>query len=313
MTKLNNFFYKKNALQQIKGFYNAVRFKSISEAARMMNLTQSTVTLQIQSLERDLDLKLLKRNTKPISLTKDGEEFYKIACPLMQEFESVIKSFLDKKSKKDQKRIDIAVHHIAISHAMPKIISRFKKSNPDSKIVIRNISTSEALDKLKNDQIDLAFYPNLTKDPEIECIESAIYDPILIMNKKHPLVKKDIKSLKDLKGFDLIKIDRSLIVLPLFEEAVRIHQLEGSVEFENGNWEILKHFVRENNFVAIVSTICLDKNDSDLVVKNLSQLFPKMSYSIALRSGQMIKPIVQDFINAVNEEAKDWNYSISKS
>lgn len=309
MTNLNNFFYKRNTLQQIKGFYHTVRFKSISEAAKMMNLTQSTVTLQIQSLERDLGLKLLKRDTKPISLTKDGEEFYELACPLMQEFESVIKNFLDRKSEKVQKKIDIAVHHIAISHIMPRIISRFKETNPDSKITIRNISTNEAMEKLKNDQIDLAFYPNLRNDPEIACMETTNYDPVLIMNKQHPLVHKSINSLKDLKDFDLIRIDRSLIVLPLFEEAVKMYKLVGSVEFENGNWEILKYFVKANNFVAIVSTICIDENDNDLVIKNLSHLFPKMGYSIALRSGQIVKSIVQDFVDAINDEAKNWKYS----
>lgn len=297
-----NFLYKKNRLQQIKGFYYVARCRSISEAARVMNLTQSTVTLQIQSLEKDLGLQLIKRDSKPISLTADGENFYEMACPLMQEFDSVIKSFLDKKNKKEQKKIEIAVHHIAISYAMPKIIKNFKKSNPDSKIFIRNIPASEALKRLKDDQIDLIFYPNLIKNTEIKLIEISSYDPVLIMNKKHPLAKLMINDMKDLKNFDLIRIDHNLIVLPLFEEAVKMHQLAGSIEFENGNWEMLKHFVKENNFAAIVSTICINKNDSDLVVKNLSNLFPKMNYLIGLRSGQSVKPIVQNFIDVIKNE-----------
>lgn len=100
-----NFLYKRNRLQQIKGFYYAARSSSISEAARVMNLTQSTVTLQIQSLERDLGLKLLNRDSKPISLTRDGEEFYKIACPLMHDFESVVEKFVNQKIKKSRKKL----------------------------------------------------------------------------------------------------------------------------------------------------------------------------------------------------------------
>ena len=137
---LNDFLYKKNRQQQIKGFYYAARHHSISEAARVMNLTQSTVTLQIQSLERDLDLKLFRRDSKPLSLTAAGEDFYATACPLMHEFESVIEKFLDKRNLKEQKTINIAVHHIAISYLMPRIISFFKKSNPESKIIVRNIA-----------------------------------------------------------------------------------------------------------------------------------------------------------------------------
>ena len=65
------------------------------------------------------------------------------------------------------------------------------------------------------------------------------------------------------------------------------------------NWEMLKHFVKNNNFVAIVSELSLDKNDSDLVVKNLSKFFPKMSYSILYRKGDLLKPVVEDFIAAL--------------
>ncbi len=299
-TSLNDFLYKKNLLQQIRGFYYAVRCNGISEAARMMNLTQSTVTLQIQSLERDLGFPLFKRDTKPLSLTAEGKEFYQIACPLMHEFESVIETFLTRKKEREQKQIDIAVHHIAISYLMPKIISAFKKSNPDTKIIIRNISPDNAIKRLKEGKIDLAFYPNLPNDPEIKKIDVMSCDPILIMNKKHPLAKKQISGLSDLKEFDLIRIDQNLITLPLFEEVVKTYKLKGSVEFENGNWEILKSFVKENNFVAVVSTICINKNDRDLVVKNLSNFLPKMSYGLALKSGEILLPQrLQSFIEQI--------------
>ncbi len=294
-----NFLYKRNLLQQIRGFYYAVRFKSISEAARAMNLTQSTVTLQIQSLERDLDLKLFKRDSKPLTLTKKGEDFYAIACPLMHEFESIVEKFLNKEEQEEEKSINIAVHHIAISYLMPSIIAAFKKTNPETKIIIRNIAPSEAIKRLKEDQIDLAFYPNLAREPEIKQLEMVSCDPVLIVNKNHPWAKKRISSLKDLKNFDLIRIDKSLITLPLFEAAVEEYGIAGSVEFENGNWEILKHFVKQDDFAAIVSTICIDKNDDNLVAKNLVKFFPKMNYCVAIKSGQLTKPIVQNLIEAI--------------
>lgn len=306
------FLYKKNRLQQIKGFYYTARYRSISEAARVMNLTQSTVSLQIQSLERDLNFKLLKRDSKPLLLTQDGEDFYQTACPLMHEFESVLEKFLYRKNQIEQRKISIAVHHIAISYLMPQVISAFKKSHPESKITLRNIAPAEALKRLKEGKIDLAFYPNPASDPEIERTGVVSYDPVLIMNKTHPLAKRAIKSLKDLKNFDLIRIDQGLITLPLFEEAVKNYHLSGSVEFENGNWEMLKHFVKENDFVAIVSTLCLDKGDEDLVIKNLEPFFPKMGYSLMHRKGELLKPIVKNFIAAMKEIAEKCNYSKGK-
>lgn len=281
--------YKKNVLQQIKGFYYVVRLGNISKASEYLNLTQSTVTLQIQSLERDLGTKLFERNSKPLKLTKDGEEFYKLACPLIQEFESVIHKFLENKITNKNKEIRIAAHHIAITYLMPQIICEFKKLYNNIKIIIKNISPQEALEQIKSDKIDLALFPNLAKIPEIEYLEANSYDPILIMNKNHKLAGKYLNSLKELKDSDLIRIDKSLITLPLFENIVEEFDLKGTIELENGNWEILKKFVKANDLIAVISELAIDKND-DFISKNLSKFFPKMTYSIAYKRGKILSP-----------------------
>ncbi len=303
------FYYKRNIIQQLKGFYYAAQIGSISKAAKKMGLTQAAVTLQIQSLERDLNLQLFNRNSKPLSLTDEGVDFYKIACPLIQEFESVVDKFLKERNRIEEKTINIAVHHIAISYLMPKIVASFKKLYPESKIVIKNISLDDATQRIKDNKIDLAFYPASKHDPEIKYVDAVSYDPILIMHKNHHFAKREIESLSDLKKLDLIKIDRNLITLPLFEEVVKKYNLKGSVEFENGNWEMLKHFVKENDFVALVSTICLDENDKNLAIKNLSNFFPKMNYSVMHKNGMILKKITQDFIATIDEFAKKSKYS----
>ena len=293
--------YKKNLLQQIRGFYHVVRCGTVSKAAQFMNLTQSTITLQIQSLERDLNLSLFSRDAKPLILTKEGEEFYQIACPLMHEFESVVDKFLNKKKEKEEKKIKIAVHHVAISYLMPDIVALFRKKNPQVKIALCNIAPSEAIQRLKDDEIDLAFYPNMTLRPEIALREVVSYDPVLIVNKKHPFAGRRIKSLKDFASLNLIRIDQSLITLPLFEEVVRTYKLKGSIEFENGNWEMLKRLVEKNNFAAVVSQVCLDDNDQALEKINLSRFFPKMTYAIATKNRKITRPIIEDFIAAIVE------------
>ena len=299
--EIQNFLYKKNRQQQIKGFYYAARFCSISEAARAMNLTQSTVTLQIQSLERDLGYKLFKRDSKPLSLTQDGEDFYQIVCPLMHEFEAVMENFLLKKKEKEGNRIDIAVHHIAISYIMPKVVAILKKTHPDINLSIRNIPPAEAIRRLKDGEIDLAFYPNLPSCPEIKQIEIVSYSPVLITNKKHSLAKDKISSLKDLKKFDLIHIDKNLITLPLFEEVIKVNKIKSSIEFENGNWEMLKHFVKYNELAAVVSEICLDKGDLDLSVKNLGNFFPDMTYVIAIKNGSNLRMATQAMMESIKK------------
>ncbi|MFV2068133.1 MAG: LysR family transcriptional regulator, partial [Pirellulales bacterium] len=50
--------YKHNRLQQLRGFCYAARAGSISKAADRMALSQPSVSLQIQALEREMKVKL---------------------------------------------------------------------------------------------------------------------------------------------------------------------------------------------------------------------------------------------------------------
>jgi DNA-binding transcriptional LysR family regulator len=231
----------------------------------------------------------------------------------MHDFEVIVEKFLNNKEEDRRKKLDIAVHHVAISYLMPSIIANFKKNNPEVEIIIRNISPSEAVQSLKEGKIDLAFYPNIPNQAEFKKIEVASYDPVLIMNKKHPLAKKNITNLSDLKNFDLIRIDRNLVTLPLFEEAINNHKIKSSIEFENGNWDMLKNFVKENNFIAVISKVCIDKKDSELVVKNLVKFFPKMNYAIHIKCGQLSKPLINNLIKSVKEVSSSWKGSENKS
>ena len=73
---LKQFYYKRNRIQQLKGFYYTVQTKSISKAAKKMGLTQAAVTLQIQSLERDLGVQLFIREKQKITLTAAAKTLY---------------------------------------------------------------------------------------------------------------------------------------------------------------------------------------------------------------------------------------------
>ena len=76
---MRTFRYKQNRLQQLKGFCAVVENRSVSKAAMRLSLTQPTVSLQVQSLERDLRAKLFERRGPKIELTFEGELLYDLA------------------------------------------------------------------------------------------------------------------------------------------------------------------------------------------------------------------------------------------
>ena len=72
-------------LREINAFLQVAQFKSFSKAARHLGYSQAAITIQIKQLEQELDVHLFDRIGKQISLTRDGELFFKHANTIMQE------------------------------------------------------------------------------------------------------------------------------------------------------------------------------------------------------------------------------------
>lgn len=73
-------------LKQIKYFQTVVRCNSFSEAAEECYISQSAISQQIQALERELGVTLLKRENRRFSLTPAGEHFYQKSLFIMADF-----------------------------------------------------------------------------------------------------------------------------------------------------------------------------------------------------------------------------------
>ena len=66
-------------LNKLRSFISAAELNSISAASNTVNLTQSAVSQQIKYLERELNLTLIDRSKRPMSLTKEGAELVIVA------------------------------------------------------------------------------------------------------------------------------------------------------------------------------------------------------------------------------------------
>jgi len=72
-------------LESVAAFVEVVEARSISEAARCMELSKSVVSERLTELERGLGTKLLHRTTRKVSITEDGSAFYERAKRIVQE------------------------------------------------------------------------------------------------------------------------------------------------------------------------------------------------------------------------------------
>lgn len=301
----NQFHYKNNRFQQLKGFCAAVSTGSISRAAKQMNLTQGAVSLQIQSLERDLGVRLLKRENNKITLTKEGRMFYIRAAESMENVSVLFTDFAKYLRHETTKKINIAANNVSNCYILPKYIYHFEQENPDVEFQIRNIPKDEAIKRIKNNDIDFGIYSVADGElPEdFDFLPIVNYRPILLTRKDHPLAKKKNLILSDIKKYKLLRLDGRFTTIPHFDEIAKTYNLQTKIEFEMANYEILKKFVKAGIGIAIMSNICLEgEEEKDLQARMLIDYFPEIKYGIWFKKGHKFCGIIECFVRMLTTE-----------
>lgn len=290
-------YYKRNKMQQIKGFITVVQSKTVTKASEVMKVSISSVANQVKSLESHLGVELFKKSGRNIVLTDEGQRFYETVLPIYNSTEDVFNMFADGEIK-DKNIIRIGSNHVGISYILPKTIQQFKEKFPQTKFFIHNIAREEADAQLLHKKIDIAIYPTTTQSSEFEYKPIKVHNPILLLRKDDEILKKTGEiTLEDIKDRELVKIDPKFITLPNFEQVIKRYGLKSSITFENADWEILKQFVRAKIGVALISDICIQGHDPDLVVIPMTRYFGEMIYSVYTRRVVKIRDIIDNFIN----------------
>ena len=94
-------------LVQLEYFCAVCRYHSITRAAEELYVTQPTISVAIRELEKELHLRLFHHEKNRISLTQEGEAFYKRADAVLRETRAMVTEFSSLGKKETPIRIGI--------------------------------------------------------------------------------------------------------------------------------------------------------------------------------------------------------------
>ena len=291
--------YKQNRLQQLRGFCYAVRLGSISRAAEAMRLTQPTVSLQIQALERELDAKLFERHGPKIELTPDGKTLYELSLSLVEGMDSIEETFRRQRDSVEGGRVTIAAGGSTIQYVLPPFVEKFVGRYPRIEIRMSNVTGKAGLALLYAGEVDFAVGPLLDIPDDIVFHPIVSYEPLLVTCLDHPLSKKKRITLKDVSRFPLILPPRHLSTWRQVEFVFAEHNLTYEVRLEVGGWEVIKKYVELGLGISIVMSICITGGER-LFVSSIRKYFPDRTYGVVLRKGKHLAAPARSFIELMD-------------
>lgn len=125
-------------------FVQVVEQGGFAKAADVLHLHRPAVTKAIQHLEDDLGTKLLNRTTRKVTLTEEGDAFYRRTKALLGDVDDIMASFSPTRPPRGKLRINapLSLAHSIIVPALSDFQSRY----PDVEIVLT--STDRKIDLL---------------------------------------------------------------------------------------------------------------------------------------------------------------------
>ena len=138
---------------------------NISEAARSLYLSQPSVSVAIQEIEREYQLQLFERLSRRLYLTDAGQEFLEYAQRIASTFDDMDRQL---KEKKDHETIRIGASITIGSRRMPEYVKQFQSCHPLAEVFVK-VGFSRDLEKmLLVNELDLALVETPVHNKELE-------------------------------------------------------------------------------------------------------------------------------------------------
>ena len=155
---------------KLKIFHTVAEAGSFTNASTILNLSQSAISRQIQSLENELKIHLFERHARGLVLTSNGEYLYKTANEVISKLKDVEATLNDDKDKIDGKLTVTTVVSFGTTWLTPRI-QEFMSLYPDVEVEL--IFDDKELD-LSTRQADIGIF--MRRPKQLNYIQKKLID-----------------------------------------------------------------------------------------------------------------------------------------
>ena len=190
--------------QNLSAFIIVAENKSFSEAAYVLDVTQSTISKRIALLESQVGKKLFDRIARRVALTEAGQELLPRARRILKEYANALQAINDL-SGNVSGILRLAISHHLGLHRLPDLLKIFSKTYPDVVLDIEFMDSEKAYERVMQAKSEIGIitlgseiHPNIHK--------KEIWDDPLkfVCSEDHVLSKLLDPELEDLANFPVI-------------------------------------------------------------------------------------------------------------
>lgn len=285
-------------LRQLRYFIKAAETLNFSDAAKALNIAQSSLSQQIKQLEDDLNVKLFLRNSHYIRLTEAGEMMLPFALRTIHDAETCIDRI------HDLQKLLTGTLNIGVTHSFSPILTEtvisFMKMYPHIKLNIIYKPMGDLMELLAKRELDfiLAFKPT---HPVADVESHILFQNSLcaVVSATHPLASYDKVSLVELSKYNLALPSKGLQARNAFDNIVSdYNQFRICIELNEVN--ILLKLIRQTHLVTVLAEDSI-YNERDVKAIPLNVPDNEMAGCVHVLKDTYHKQSMKEFVRMLSE------------
>lgn len=282
-------------------FYWAAKTGSLSQAAKMLYITQPSVSHAIKGLEEAFGTALFSRSSKGVELTGEGRilfSYVEQACHFLNMAEEKMKELRSLSSGE----LRIGGSDSLFKHYLLPFIELYHERYPGVQIHLLHGTTPDIIGYLKEGEIDLGVVRMPVHDAQLEVREGIMLQDTFVAGPKYEALKGKKLTLEELLRYPLVMFSRSShsrsAVTRLFRE--QGHRLEP--EFELGSVDLLIEFAKRGMGLSFVTKefVVKELEEGALFELQLEQRLPPSQVAVVTLKSMPLSNAAAAFVGEMN-------------
>lgn len=194
-------------IEYLREFAVIAKLESFSRAAEELCISQSSLSKHIVSLERELGVPLLLRNSRNVTVSPAGAQILPLAAQVY-ELQNKIKVAAARENSRSKALLKIASIPVMAQYNITGALARFQREHPEVTLDVTECEQHE-LESLVTDGVcELAFTRRVRENDELEYLPFYEDHLVAVVSRDHPLALQETIELRDLKNEHLLFLDK---------------------------------------------------------------------------------------------------------
>ncbi|HEY3426894.1 MAG TPA: LysR family transcriptional regulator [Negativicutes bacterium] len=289
-------------IKQIRAFLAVASLNSFTQAAEQLGYAQSSITAQIQLLEKEVGVRLFERLNKKVSLTAEGKNFLAYSRQMIDLWETAKGSLTI--SDEPRGTLVIGSDESICAVKLPSFLKEFNRRYPKVEVNIKIGSSCDLVNLARENEIDVAILLEQKLTNSDFVIEKHQLEPLaLLVSPEHPLASGKTAHFADMAGYPFLLASQSCSWRTLFQDIMKDANVQPNLMLDSGSIQTLKQLAISGLGITLLPLYAVTEElaKNQLVKLNWEGVDLQLSTQVIRHKDKWISLPVQAFLAMCKE------------